>query len=103
MNVVSRQTNATGRTLSRMVRRTGETVQTLAATVTGTGEVSATVVLEGYDPASGVFYPIATLTLSGTGSASDSVTGISAFLELGDNVTAISGTNAVVTVSLMGA
>lgn len=73
------------------------------ATVSGTGAVTATVIIEGSneDPAkSPTFLTIATITLSGTTSASDGFVGTAAWGYVRARLTAITGTGAAVTVTM---
>lgn len=71
---------------------------TYQAVVAGDGAVSATVVIEGSnDGENGV--PIATITLSGTDLDSDGFAAVAAWPFVRARVTAISGTEAAVTVT----
>lgn len=69
--------------------------RTLQASVTGSGSVSATVLVEVSND-NGQFLPLATITLSGTGSASDGFTSKARWGFLRATVTDISGTGAMV-------
>ncbi len=73
--------------------------RTFQAAVTGTGAVSATVLIEGSND--GVnFLLLGTITLTGTTSASDGFVSSAAWDSVRARLTAISGTNAAVTVVL---
>lgn len=75
----------------------GDAHHTFQATVTGTGAVSATVLLEASND--GVnFLTLATLSLSGTTAATDGFSMEAPWQYVRTNVTAISGTGAVVDV-----
>ena len=71
-----------------------------SANVAGTGAVTATILVEGRNTASGVFFTLATITLSGTTSASDGFASLARYMEYRANLTAVSGTGAVVTVTM---
>lgn len=74
---------------------------TCQATVTGTGAVTATVIVEGSnESATGNFLTIATITLSGTTTASDGFVATSSWQFTRARLTAISGTGAAVTVTM---
>ena len=75
----------------------GPASRTFQATVKGTGAVSATVVIEGTNDGEN-FLPIATITLTGTTLASDGFPSVAPWAMTRANLTAISGTNAAVTV-----
>jgi hypothetical protein len=75
--------------------------KTVQASVTGSGAVSATVVIEGSNDAKN-FIAIGTITLSGTGSATDGFVSDAPWVDLRANLTALSGTNAAVSVALGG-
>jgi len=70
------------------------------ATVTGTGAVSATVVIQGRNAASGGWVTMATITLSGTATATDGFAILTRYVEYRANLTAVSGTGAAVTVTM---
>lgn len=72
---------------------------TFQATVSGSGAVTATVLIDGSND--GVYWcstPLATISLSGTPSSSDGFTTQAPWKYVRANVTAISGTSAVVQV-----
>ena len=71
-----------------------------AANVQGTGSVTATVVIEARNAASGVWFTLATITLSGTTSAADGFGSLVRYMEYRANLTAVSGTGAAVTVTM---
>jgi len=74
-------------------------VSSFQASVVGTGAVTATVTIESYD---GVAWAtVGTITLSGTTSASDTLTLVGRYDSVRANVTAISGTGAAVTATLL--
>ena len=76
--------------------------RTFQAVVTGTGAVAATILLEVSNDGVNFITPgIATITLSGTNVATDGVSSSAPWAFIRANITAISGTNAAVTV-LMG-
>lgn len=83
----------------------GVTVWTHSAQVTGTGAVSATVVIEAQlDPSgAGAWFTLATITLAGTNSAIDAVSGMCAPYAIRHRVSAISGAGASVAVFSSGA
>lgn len=71
------------------------------AAVAGTGAVTATVIIEGSNEGVPVNYlTLATITLSGTTSASDGFVGTAAWASVRARLTAISGTGAAVTVTM---
>ena len=71
---------------------------TIQATVTGTGAVTATIVFEvSNDGVNAVATPLGTVTLSGTTAASDGFTTNAPWKYIRARVTAISGTNALIT------
>ena len=68
---------------------------------TGTGAVTATVVIEGSnDPSYSTWVTLATITLSGTTTASDGYATIATWPNVRARLTAISGTSAAVTVTM---
>ena len=69
--------------------------RTFQASVSGTGSVSATVVVEVSND-NNQFLPLATFTISGTGSATDGFTSLARWGFIRAKVTAISGTGASV-------
>lgn len=71
-----------------------------SASVVGTGAVSATVVIEARNAAGGVWFTLATITLSGTASAADGFGSLVKYMEYRANLTAVSGNGAVVTVTM---
>lgn len=73
--------------------------RTYQATVTGTGAVSATVKIEASNDLVG-WLPLGTITLSGTNMASDGFPSETMWIHLRANLTAISGTGAVATVTM---
>lgn len=73
--------------------------RTVQATVTGTGTVTATVNIEVSNDGTN-FIVAGTITLSGTTTASDGFAMNASWLNVRANVTAISGTNATVTVTV---
>lgn len=73
--------------------------KTYQAVVTGTGSVSGTVEIEGSNDGTN-FDVIGTLTLSGTGSGSDSFTSLDCYKFVRADLTAISGTGAAVTATV---
>ncbi len=77
----------------------GEAKNTYQATVTGTGAVTATVIIEASNDAVN-YLPLATITLSGTGSASDGFVSDAPWAYFRARLTAISGTGALVSVIL---
>lgn len=70
------------------------------ATVAGTGAVSATVLIQARNTASGEWILLATITLSGTTTASDGFAQTVRYMEYRANLTARSGTGAAVTVTM---
>ncbi len=70
---------------------------TFQATVKGSGSVSATVIIEVSNDREN-FMTLGTITLSGTGAASDGFVSAAPWAFFRAKTTAISGTNAVVTV-----
>lgn len=70
------------------------------ATVAGTGSVSATVLIQARNTASGQWITLGTITLSGTTAAADGFASLARYMEYRANVTAISGTGAAVTVDM---
>lgn len=83
------------------VARLSDDAFTVQATVTGTGAVSATVVVEASNDATN-WLLLATITLSGTTSASDGAVFGAAWDMVRARCTAISGTGATVTAHLGG-
>lgn len=74
---------------------------TFQATVVGTGAVSATVVIDASNISTHwCTTPLGTITLSGTTSHSDGFTSTAPWKYVRARVTAISGTNATVTVNM---
>lgn len=74
--------------------------RTFQATVSGTGSVAATVLVQvSNDPAYG-WLTLGTITLSGTTTATDGFASEAAWQHVRSNVTAVSGTGAVVTVTM---
>lgn len=78
------------------------TTWTHSATVTGTGAVSATVLVEGSND-NAAWFTLCTLSPTGTTSATDAITGISASLHIRHRCTAITGTGASANVISSGA
>jgi hypothetical protein len=80
---------------------------TFQGIVTGTGTVTATVVIQGsnedatFNGAKSNWATVATITLTGTTTATDGATSVSTWRYVRSNVTAISGTGAIVEV-IMG-
>mgnify|MGYP003440099415 FL=1 len=70
------------------------------ADVSGTGTVSATVLIQGRNVASGAWTLLGTITLSGSASASDGFASLTRYMEYRANLTAISGTSATVNVAM---
>lgn len=70
------------------------------ASVSGTGAVSATVRIEGRNAANGVWFTLATITLSGTASAADGFGSMVRYMEYRAVLAAVSGTGAAVTVTM---
>lgn len=68
--------------------------------ISGTGAVSATVRIEGRNTANGVWFTLATVTLSGTTSAADGFACMTRYMEYRAVLAAISGTSAAVTVTM---
>lgn len=75
--------------------------RTFQATVVGTGAVAATVIFEGSNDGA-AYVTLATITLSGTTSASDGVPSTARWPLVRARVTALSGTGAVVTATMGG-
>jgi hypothetical protein len=92
----STSTPATGTSV-----RVAQTNRTFQATVTGTGAVSATVIVEGSNDNVG-WLEIGTITLSGTGSASDGFASNAPWAFVRARCSSISGTGAQA-VATMGA
>ena len=78
----------------------GGRAPSFSANVAGTGAVTATVVVEARNTASGVWFTLATITLSGTTSAADGFATLARYMEYRGNLTAISGTGAAVTLTM---
>lgn len=81
-------------------RRASRTYQ---ATVTGTGAVSATVIIEGSNEdqtSSQSYVTLATITLSGTTTATDGFVSLAQWAYVRARLTAISGTGAAVTATM---
>ena len=72
--------------------------QSYQATVTGSGAVSATVAIEVTNDDKQNWLTLGTITLSGTGSATDGFASLANWTFVRANVTAISGTGATVNV-----
>lgn len=70
------------------------------ADVSGAGAVSATVLIQGRNVASGAWTLLGTITLSGSASASDGFASLTRYMEYRANLTAISGTSATVNVAM---
>ena len=70
------------------------------ASVSGTGAVAATVLIEARNAVSGVWFTLATITLSGTTSAADGFVSLARYAEYRANLTARSGTGAAITVTM---
>lgn len=97
--VITRQQAVTGASSTFQLFNQNYTVQ---AAVVGTGAVTATVLLEvSNDPSLG-WLTLATLNLSGTGSATDGIAFDAKWTFIRSNVTAITGTGAQVTVDAGG-
>jgi len=73
-----------------------------SASVSGTGAVSATVRIEGRNAANGIWFTLATITLSGTTSAADGFGSLVRYMEYRAVLAAVSGTGAAVTVTMGG-
>lgn len=71
-----------------------------SASVTGTGAVSATVRIEGRNADNGVWFTMATITLSGTTSAADGFGSLVRYMEYRAVLAAVSGTGAAVSVTM---
>lgn len=71
-----------------------------SANVSGTGAVTATVRIEARNTASGVWFTLATITLSGTASAADGFASLARYMEYRAVLAAVSGTGAAVTVTM---
>lgn len=71
-----------------------------AANVQGTGAVTATVEIQARNAASGVWFRLATITLSGTTSAADGFGTLVRYMEYRANCTALTGTGAALTVTM---
>lgn len=80
-------------------RNPGNANRTYQATVSGTGAVSATVLVLASDDGVG-WVTLGTITLSGTGTASDGFAALAPWMEVEGDVTAISGTGAAVTLTV---
>jgi len=80
-------------------------IWTHSVTLTGTGAISATVLVEGSNTpdVAASWFTLCTLSPTGTTSATDAITGISATLSVRHRCTAISGTSASATVTSSGA
>ena len=73
--------------------------RTYQATEVGSGAVSATVLVQASDDGVG-WVTLGTITLSGTGTASDGFASMAPWMEVRGDVTAISGTSASVTLTM---
>ena len=71
-----------------------------SASVAGAGAVSATVRIEARNAASGVWFTLGTITLSGTTSAADGFASLARYMEYRAVLAAVSGTGAAVTVTM---
>jgi P pilus assembly chaperone PapD len=86
-------------TVTSAIHRINELNRTFQATVAGTGAVSATVVIDVSNDGN-YWITAATLSLSGTTSATDGFASTATWPFTRSRITAISGTNAAVTVSV---
>lgn len=68
------------------------------ADLSGTGSVTATILIQGRNVASGLWVLLGTITLSGTTTASDGFASPARYMEYRANCTAITGTAATLTV-----
>ena len=89
---------ATATTTGSAVRPTNVN-RTFHATVTGTGAVTATVIIEASNNTRD-FLTLGTITLSGTTSAADGFVSVAAWKCVRARLTAISGTDAAVSVQM---